>query len=360
MKLMIGFELLDLTKSQNWLNYLQLLPFDQQDIYFTPGYYRIYEDLGDGLANCFVFKTKDKIAMYPYLINSVNECGFDLPDKYFDIQGAYGYNGVLTSSLDPKFIQTFFESFDLFCQEENIIAEFMRFHPVLKNELFSRDYMTVIHDRNTVLLDLNKSYAEIWDTEYSSKNRNMIRKAIRLGYLCQIETTPGKDSIDRFISIYHNSMRLAGAEPYYYFNIDYFNNMFKYLKDKIYLFNIFNHNGEIICSSIFLHYNDYFHYHLSGRNENADNSVNNFLLDSAVKFAKDMGAKLFHLGGGRSNANDDSLLKFKKNFSKMIIPFHIGKRILNKEVYNEVVSQWGNKYPVKAEQYRNILLKYRY
>jgi len=357
---MIGFELLDLTRSQNWSNYLQQLSFDRKDVYYTPEYYRLYEELGDGIANCFVFRQKDKIALYPFLKNAVNECGFDLPDKYFDIQGAYGYNGVLTSSMDSEFILDFYETFDLCCHEENIIAEFTRFHPILQNELFSLNDMSTIRDRETVMIDLKKPYAEIWDDDYSSKNRNMIRKAIRLGYICQIETTPGQHSIDRFISIYHHSMRLAGAEPYYYFNKDFFNNMFKYLKDKIYLFNILNQTGEIICSSIFLHYNDYFHYHLSGRNENADNAVNNFLLDSAVKFAQEMGAKLFHLGGGRSNAEDDSLLKFKRNFSRIAIPFYIGKRVLNEKVYNEVVRQWENKYSAKAEQYRNMLLKYRY
>ena len=354
------FRILDLSNSEIWGNYLIRLPNKQQDIYYTPGYYQLYEDLGDGKALCFLFEKDENLALYPFLINPINNLNFELNNTYFDIQGAYGYNGVLSSSNDPAFISDFYNSFNSFCIQENIIAEFTRFHPILQNELFSLNDMSTIRDRETVMIDLKKPYADIWDDDYSSKNRNMIRKAIRLGYICQIETSPGKDHIDQFISTYHYSMRQAGAEPYYYFNKDFFNNMFKYLKDKIYLFNILNQTGEIICSSIFLHYNDYFHYHLSGRNENADNAVNNFLLDSAVKFAQEMGAKLFHLGGGRSNAEDDSLLKFKRNFSRIAIPFYIGKRVLNEKVYNEVVRQWENKFPEKVEQYRNMLLKYRF
>lgn len=126
------------------------------------------------------------------------------------------------------------------------------------------------------------------------------------------------------------------------------------------LFNVIDSECEVVCSSIFFQYGDYFHYHLSGRNNKADNSANSFLIDRALDFAKNNGAKLFHLGGGRSSDADDSLFRFKKNFSKQILPFYIGKRIHNQAIYSQVVEQWENKYPEKIDKYNNLLLKYRY
>lgn len=76
--LMEDFEILNLSDSTKWKHYMEQLPVEQQDIYYTPGYYRLYEDLDDGKACCFVFKKGGDIALYPFLINSVNELGYDL------------------------------------------------------------------------------------------------------------------------------------------------------------------------------------------------------------------------------------------------------------------------------------------
>jgi hypothetical protein len=45
-------------------------------------------------AKCFVYQKGSNITLYPFLINSVNALGYNLDKEYFDIQGAYGYNGV--------------------------------------------------------------------------------------------------------------------------------------------------------------------------------------------------------------------------------------------------------------------------
>lgn len=220
--------------------------------------------------------------------------------------------------------------------------------------------MQVLFDRETVVLDLEQSYDTIWGNEYSSQNRNMIRKAQKNGHTSKVLLNPTNEEIDKFITIYKKNMEMVGAEKYYFFNNKFFYNTFSKLKDYVLLINIEDSNASVVSSTIFFHYKDFFHYHLSGRTVNADNSVNNFLLDEAVKYAQGLGVKTFHLGGGRSCAKDDSLLKFKGNFSKTRLPFYIGKKIHNQEVYDEIVRQWEAKYPEKKEKYKNHLLKYRY
>lgn len=359
MSLMVNFEILNLGDACIWNEYVIRLPTDQQDIYFTPEYLQLYEELGDGIAKCFVFYDGRNIALYPFLINSVNNLGYNLDKEYFDIQGVYGYNGFIASSNHVDFFKKFNNEFQLFCKENNIIAEFTRFHPLMKNEAFFKSDYIVIKDRNIVAIDLNTSYSEIWNNEYSSKNRNMIRKANKLGYKIQILDNPDENELDVFIKNYNYSMQAAKAEKYYFFNRDYFVNTFKYLKNHALLFNVLSIEGEVICSSIFYQFGDYLHYHLSGRNSTADNSVNNFLLDRAVIYAIDIGAKYFHLGGGRSSDVNDSLFKFKKSFSKKTSSFYIGKKIHNPQIYNLIVTQWEAKNPEKIEKYQNFTLKYR-
>lgn len=354
-----NFHEFDIVDSDQWQNYLNRLNPGDKDIYFAPGYYQLYDELGDGSAKCFVFEEGENIALYPFLKNRINDLGYDLEDSYFDIQGTYGYNGTLYSSLEPTFVANFNDAFSQYCKENNIVAEFTRFHPLLKNKEFSVNRMTVINDRETVYIDLSASLEEIWENEYSSKNRNMIRKAIKIGYAIEVVEHPSLSELTCFIKVYSKNMQMANADAYFYFNEAYFLNTFKYLGEYSYLFNVKDVEGNVVCSAIFFKYDNYFHYHLAGRLESADNSVNNFLISEAVKFAKDSGAKFIHLGGGRSNAIDDSLLKFKKSFSKSTLDFSIGKKIHNQAVYNLIESQWIEKNQLIKDQYKNFLLKYR-
>ena len=128
----MNYKVLTTKDKLDWDNALTRLPIDQQDIYFTSDYYKLYQQNGDGEARCFVFEDGEQILLYPFLINSVNGLGFELDKEYYDIQGAYGYNGIVTSSNNEKFISDFYKCFYKYCQQTNIITEFVRFHPVCK------------------------------------------------------------------------------------------------------------------------------------------------------------------------------------------------------------------------------------
>jgi lipid II:glycine glycyltransferase (peptidoglycan interpeptide bridge formation enzyme) len=137
-------------------------------------------------------------------------------------------------------------------------------------------------------------------------------------------------------------MQKIGAESYYYFADEYYNNL---LFGQNRIINVYdNSTEELQATMILMIYGDYAHYHLSGRSSNCrNNAVNNFMLDEAIKFAQKRGCKLFHFGGGNSSKENDSLLKFKQNFSKDNGLFYIGKKVHNKKIYDRVIKQWEKK-----------------
>lgn len=351
------YKVLNNIKNNEWDKFIKLLPLNQQDIYFTPEYYELYEKNGEGKAKCFVFEQNGEIALYPFLINSVNELGYNLDNEYFDIQGAYGYNGVISSSNDREFINDFYKSFDKYCSENNIIAEFTRFHPLLSNYKFSEQNLNVVFDRQTISLDLTKDYDNIWKEEYSGKNRNMIKKAEKLGVTSNI--SQDENDYTNFIELYAETMKNVGATDYYYFDKTYFSNIRKGLNNNQYLI-VSKINDEFVGGMILFIYGDYAHYHLSARKrEYGKYAINNHFLNYAVKIAKEQGCKSFHFGGGTGSDENDTLFKFKSNFSTQRGEFHFGKKIHNLEIYNKVVQQWEKQNHQKAEQYKNQLLKYR-
>lgn len=345
-------DLLCLSDALRWKAFLERIPADKSDVYFMPEYYSLYDKYGDGKAYCFVFEKDGNIALYPFLRNSITPLGYQLDREYYDIQGAYGYNGLVASTTNKTFLDAFWEAFDAWCIEHDIVAEFMRFHPLLNNQRQASSQMKTFYSRHTVALDLTDD--DIWMHQISSKNRNMIRKAEKEGV-----TIVESDDYETFRKLYDGTMTDLHAEDFYFFPPSYYEEYKQTFKDKSMLcFAMLE--GKVIAGSMFMFSDDYAHYHLSARDrEYSRYAANNLILWYGIQKAKDRGCKWFHFGGGTTGDDDDSLLKFKKEFSKTLCEFWIGKRVHNQKVYEQIVEQWKTKYPESYEHNRVKLLGYR-
>jgi len=351
------FDVLSLSDSDKWDKYIHLLNIQNQDIYYTPEYYRVYEELGNGMAQCFVFKMNNEIAIYPFLKNSVNNIGYDLNDEYYDIQGVYGYNGVVSSTQKPEFISAFYKSFDLYCQNEKIIAEFTRFHPLIGNKSFSENHLHVFFDRKTIYIDLRNPY-EIIFKKFQTTTRKQIKRAENRNGIKVIKYENDTSILDIFWMIYTVTMNRVQAIPYLYFSKDYFKSLIENTKSICLL--AFYEDKPI--AAIIALYNDYYiHGHLGGvLTEFLHLSPFSLLYSEMIKVGQNKSCNYLHVGGGATNNLDDPLLKFKMNFSNLYADFFIGKKIHNHSIYNKVISQWEMKSLVKKKENDNILLKYRY
>lgn len=337
-----------------WRSKLDCLSANLQDIYFTPSYYSLYQNYDDGEAQCFVFEKEGNVALYPFLKNSITPLGYDLDKEYYDIQGSYGYNGLIASTDNAEFIAEFWREFDAWCQENDIVAEFMRFHPLLNNQKLASPKMKTFFSRHTVALDLSLSLDEIWTQQFSSKNRNMIRKAEKEGV-----TIVESDDYETFRKLYDGTMTNLNAEDYYFFPQSYYDEYKASFKDNsILCFAMLD--GKAIAGSMFMFSQDYAHYHLSARDrEYSKYAANNLILWHGIQKAKERGCKWFHFGGGTTGEEADSLLLFKQNFSKTKTEFWIGKRVHNQGVYDSIVEQWKEKHPESYEHNYVKLLGYR-
>lgn len=349
-------KLLSLSDKEEWSGYLERLPELMQDIYFTPDYYEIYEKNGDSKAFCFVFEDGDHLALYPFLLNRINDLGYELDDDYYDIQGAYGYNGVLYSSEDPDFIKNFYNEFNKFCKENNIIAEFTRFHPLLENHKFSKYNLDVYYNRQTVYINLTKGYDEIYNTYSHSVRTNLITsKKSNLTVSTFEDIFSYKND---FVQLYRQNMNKVNAEKYLHFEDIYFDYTFKNLS--VIQFVVFK-DEKPIASSIVLRYGKYLSHHLIGSlSDYLPYRPNELLYDSIIRYGIENDYEMLYLGGGRSTDENDSLLRFKKKFSKTLSSFYIGKKAHNNLVLEKIYEQWETRYRPLVDKYKNTFLKYRY
>jgi len=348
----MSYKVFDLTEQNEWRRQLERLPETQRDVYFTPEYYSLYQNYGDGKALCFVYEKDGDLVLYPFLINPITPLGYRLDKEYYDIQGAYGYNGLVCSNHSTAFIDSFWEAFDQWCKESSIIAEFSRFHPLLNNQNLASPKMKTFYSRHTVALDLTDD--DIWMHQISSKNRNMIRKAEKEGV-----TIVESVDYETFRRLYDDTMSDLHAESFYYFPQTYYEEYKQAFNGKSMLCLAFL-DEKVIAGSMFMFSDDYAHYHLSARNrEYSRYAANNLILWYGIQKAKERGCKWFHFGGGTTGEEEDSLLKFKKEFSKTQCEFWIGKRVHNQVVYDQIVEQWKAESHDSFEHNKVKLLGYR-
>lgn len=352
----MNYKLLTLADKQEWAILLNQLPQEQQDVYFTPEYYALYEEYGDGKAHCFVFQKDGNLILYPFLKNSINALGYQLDKEYYDIQGAYGYNGIISSSKDKDFIHAFHTCFEKYCIDNNIIAEFTRFHPLLHNVDVTSDKTKIVFDRKTVCFDLTKELPYIF-SRFQHSTKKQIRRAENR-YNIQIKTyTKPHDYVNILYDIYNQTMNKVNASPYLFFNKEYFSNLLHL--ENVILFIAYYENKPIACISA-LYAKDYFHGHLGcSLSEFLKMYPNDLLYKEMISYAKKVQCKYLHVGGGDTSDTNNSLLNFKMNFSKDVADFYIGKTIYNEVVYNMIIEQWKTNYPLSYQKYAMKLLGYR-
>lgn len=328
-------EVFNRNSSESWDTIIR--SFDNYDVYYLSGYVNAFFLNGDGEPHLLYYSDDGGQAINVVMKRDISEdsrfAGKIPKNKYFDIVTPYGYGGWLIEG-DCN-LSKLFEEYEKWCIDNNIVSEFVRFHPVLQNEKKVSEFYNVIHLGNTVVMDLS-SEDIIWEN-ITSKNRNTIRKAQKNGVRVFRSQNPGIYKI--FKQIYDSTMDKDNADSYYYFDDEFYSSILNNLNYQSEIFYAQAQDGEIIAASIMLFANGRLNYHLSGsKREYQKFAPTNLLLYEAALWGCKNSMKSFHLGGGLGG-KQDSLFAFKKAFNrKDPLPYYIGQKIFNKEAYENLIN----------------------
>lgn len=314
--------------------------FSDYDVYWLSGYVKAFKIHGDGEPLLFFYEDENargiNVVMKRDVSNDPHFAGKIESGVYFDFATPYGYGGwIVEGEKNDKL----FATYEKWCSDNGIISEFVRFHPVVGNHVYSEKNYDVIPLGMTVALDLS-SPKVIWEN-ITSKNRNMIRKAQKNGIVIYNGRYP--DIYEQFRKIYNGTMDKDSADPYYYFEPEFYESVLNDLPQNAQVFYAVMEE-KVIAASIMLATNGRMNYHLSGSiKEYANLAPSNLLLYEAALWGCANGCKTLYLGGG-VGSGEDNLFKFKKSFYRLddTPRFYIGKKILNKEKYDELISRRNN------------------
>lgn len=323
-------QIIDTNNSDKWDEIVKTFP--NHDVYYLSGYVKAFKIHGDGEPCLLYYEVKMLRAIYVYIKRIVD-------NGWFDIITPYGYGGVIfDGDTSETLLNAFNMAFIASMNEQKIVNNFVRYHPLLQNANEMRKISNVIDLGNTISMDIS-SEEIIW-ANITSKNRNMIRKAEKNGVKIRHE----QDMVlfEDFIRIYNSTMDKDKAEDYYYFGMAFYESIHNDLKGNYEMFYA-TYEGQIIAMSIILFCNGMMHYHLSGSMAEYRNlAPTNFLLYKAACWGCQQGFREFHLGGG-VGSDEDNLFKFKAEFSRSSRNlFCIGKQIFNQQKYDELVEKRRN------------------
>lgn len=323
-----------IVSAEEAVNIFYSLPAEMRSYYFHPQYV-INDAYSKELQPVFfVHKNAESIFYHAFHLGKV-------PDtSYFDIQSPYGYGGPLILG-DVGFIEECIQKYKKWCLDNSVMIEFIRFHPLLKNEI--NYYGQVFENRQTVYIDL--TYDDLF-TQFSTRVRRAIRKAQANNV--KVVFSKSEKYVQSFFAIYNDLMREKNARDEYLFNEDYFIHLLQ--SDNTYLVCAENEDREVIGAVIFFASGHISEYHLSASNaEGKLKKVTNLLIYEFGEFIKVKKVRSLYLGGGTDGTNENSLLYFKRGFSKKEIPFNIGKFTHDPVTYDNLKASFVERNPKKDQ-----------
>lgn len=307
-----------------------------KDVFDTVEYAALFEEHFRQEAVLFDFHEGNGRAVHIFFKRKINEIeGLRETDilrekDLYDLTSPWYFGGLLLSGRsDKELLQNFFRAFKDYCNRNNVVSEFIRFHPMFTEHMHLDGIMDLKKFNDVVYIDLRQD-KDLILKNMKDTNREKIRKARRN----EVSVTPAKEAgeIEEFHRLYTDSMERKNARDYYFFSCDFMKDVLRSFPDDSILL-LARYRNRLIGGIIILGKYDYAYSYLSASDpEFLSLGANNILKYEAMLWAKQKGYRYFILGGG--NAVGDSLFKFKASFSNTFMSFFVGRIIYDRRLYD--------------------------
>lgn len=312
------------------------------DLYFSPEYGKLYEKIENAELRTFSFENNDGEVFYQYLKRPIP----DMVDgvQYYDAMTPYGYGGPLVIRCEPgkekDLCCAFQNALDGHLSDENVICEFVRFHPMERNADFFKDMYSLRNRRTAVYTDLSADDPCL--EEFDKRTQKIIRKMHREGVTTEIVQGPKIEAYKAFQNCYYENMKAIGAKEYYFFNEEYFDNLWNTFRDNLILVSAY-YEGKLVGADLGFADPKVYTCHLMGvTNLGHKMNVARVIVGAQVSWAKEHGFEYLFHGCGLTSSEDDSLLLFKKFFTKGCFrEYWQGTRVNNPQIYDEICELTG-------------------
>lgn len=292
------------------------------DVYYRRDYLAVAELNEPGRIMLALYRNDRGSVIYPVGLRSLE--ALPLPTTLtrgrFDLLTHHEYGGPLVIGAGDALRRSFDRAFAQWCGDTGVVAEFVRFHPVLENQRGWESCYTIRQSCANVMLDLERDDASLLAGMRGNTRRAILaaeRRDLRITHLAP-ETAP------RFGELYRRNMDRLSARPEYYFDDTYFTRLAKL--DCATLLAAEDTDGTLAGAANFLAVSGVAHYHLStaDRRMSRLNPLNALIFHAAQQL-RAKGIRWLHLGGAAKS--QPGLRAFKDGFSQLRRDYVVGTRI---------------------------------
>ncbi|MGE0200594.1 MAG: GNAT family N-acetyltransferase [Candidatus Melainabacteria bacterium] len=334
-----------------WEAVCQVLPLAMQDPYYHPAYLSANRWMEGGEVRVLYFYGAldglPSALWYPVMLRP-------LPSRWGiagnDLTSAYGFGGPVITGNETALVRLMQEFWPVWCAENDVVAEFTRFHPLINNHQWMTNVCAVHAVRDVVWMDLSVPGEQLWQNLHPQKRR-YLRKAQANG----LTFSDDWQYFDTFKSQYAQAMADKEASPFYRFDDRLFDELRFCYGEACWLHTVLL-NGEPVSTALFLHQGETIEYFLGANNPDAKNvHASAYLLFRTALKAKDKAFRRYMLGGGLQH--DDSLFRFKQQLSPHTATYYIGMRVYNGQRYEQLktaVDQWLALRPESGTRSENL------
>jgi Acetyltransferase (GNAT) domain len=313
--------------SADWLAHW--ISWPGREVYAHPGYVSLFEDERTR-AHCAGWRSEGGSVLYPFLLRDLRGEPFGVDAA--DVITPYGYGGAFFWGRDRDAVAAkFWEAFDGWAAEQPVVSELVRL------ALFEDELLPYPGDREqrlvNVVRDLEPGADELWmDCEH--KVRKNVKKARRAGVRIEFDVAGAR--LDDFLRLYLHTLDRRDAPERYRFSREFFERL---PEQRIYVHAL--HGDDVVSSELVLLSEQSAYSFLGGTDSEAfELRPNDLLKWELILWAKEARKRRFVLGGGYGA--DDGIFRYKHSFAPHgLVPFFIGRRVLEPELYRELTERTG-------------------
>lgn len=336
------YELVLASQTNRWQQILHL--FNLKDIYFEREYLLSALKLDPGEAMMFYYIDEEGYGevLYPFIKRQLMDEGA----MFYDITSPFGYGGPVLkiNGNASKLAANFLTVFGDFCKAEKIIAEYIRFHPVLNNAEAFREKLDLISVCDNYTLHLNAYLSGGDQTGNDTADRSDASGLVfkKLGTV--------KHMFD-FLVLYYSTVRQSEeTDSYYFFTNDYFESLVSSLGPDLHLFGTYKDN-KLLTASYVLTKGETIYHHLSGKSEGTETEeAETFLLHNIAQWGAYNGFRSFHLAGRQPGSLAAANQSMSRPYAVSSSTFFIARLVHNREHYtsthsieeSELIKRYGN------------------
>lgn len=319
------------------------------DLYHLPSYAAVVAHrMGEGTPMAFTAEEDGRVFFVPLIVRPVPEA-VDRGEGWFDATGPQGYPGPLiaasTGAVDDAFTERAIAALRSALCDRRIVAAFIRLHPLLTPDTAALGRAgTVVDHGDSVSIDLTRSKDELW-RQTRQNHRRDIGRARRLGYVARIDASWAR--FDEFVGLYALTMDRLGARESWRHPPSYFAELRDALGERLHL-AVVERGDELAAGALLTDVDGIVEYYLSGIHPaHLGASPTKLLIDEVRWWARDRGARVFHLAG--SLRKDDPLIHFKLGFSPRRHRVASWRLIADDVGYRRLVERWSGGGPPSEE-----------